>query len=105
MADELPEPFTDFAQRYPDVHAAYEALAEAAHVAGPLTERERRLVKLGIAIGGRLEGAVRSHARQARAAGVSRDAIDHAALLALTTIGLPSTVAARSWIADALLEG
>jgi AhpD family alkylhydroperoxidase len=104
VADALPEPFSDFTRSHPEVHAAYEALASAAHEAGPLTERERRLVKLAIATGGRLEGAVKSHARQARAAGVSDEEIDHVALLALTTIGLPSTVAARSWIATALSE-
>ena len=105
MPDELPGPFADFTESRPEIHAAYEALAELAHNAGPLTERERRLVKLGIAIGGRLEGAVRSHARQARAAGVSDAEIDHAVMLALTTIGLPSTIAARTWIARALDEG
>lgn len=101
MADELPEPFSNFARTHPAVHTAFEALAEAAHDAGPLTQRERRLVKLAIAVGGRLEGAVRSHARQARAAGVTDDEMDHVAMLALTTIGLPSTVAARSWIGTA----
>ena len=60
------------------------------------------LVKLAIAVGGRLEGAVKSHAHQARDAGVSDAEIDHVVLLALTTTGLPSTVAARNWIAEAL---
>jgi alkylhydroperoxidase/carboxymuconolactone decarboxylase family protein YurZ len=43
----------------------------AAHDAGPLDERTRRLVKLAIAIGARLEGAVRSHTWQAKEAGLS----------------------------------
>jgi alkylhydroperoxidase/carboxymuconolactone decarboxylase family protein YurZ len=99
---ELPQPFQEFRRDFPDVAQQYEALAAAAHSGGPLTDRERRLVKLAIAIGGRLEGAVRAHARQAAEKGVSTAELDHVVLLALTTIGLPSTVAARSWIQDEL---
>ena len=99
---ELPQPFQDFNKNFPRVAEAYEALATAAHDAGPLDERTRRLVKLAIAIGGRLEGAVRAHARQAKASGVSEAELDQVVLLALTTLGLPSTVAARTWIRDEL---
>jgi len=100
--DELPQPFQDFTKHFPEVAKGYEALAAAAHNGGPLDERTRRLVKLAIAVGGRLEGAVRAHARQARASGVSDAELDHVVLLALTTVGLPSTVAARTWIRDEL---
>ena len=102
MSDELPKPFQDFNKDFPRVAEAYEALAGAAHDAGPLDERTRRLVKLAIAVGGRLEGAVRAHARQAKERGVSDAELDHVILLALTTIGLPSSVAARTWIRDEL---
>ncbi len=100
--DELPQPFQDFRKDFVEVAERYEALATAAHAAGSLTDRERRLVKLAIAIGGRLEGAVRAHARQAKEHGVTDQELDHVVLLALTTIGLPSTVAARTWIRDEL---
>ena len=76
----------------------------AAHESGPLDERTRRLVKLAISVGARLEGAVRSHAWQAKDAGVTEAEIDHVVLLSLTTIGLPSMVAARTWTALALAE-
>lgn len=99
--NDLPPAFSQFQAEHPAVHQAYEALAAAAHQAGPLDERTRHLIKLAIAVGGRLEGAVRSHARRATEAGVSRDELDHVVLLALTTIGLPSTVAARTWLASA----
>jgi alkylhydroperoxidase/carboxymuconolactone decarboxylase family protein YurZ len=95
---QLPDAFEAIKRDHPAVLQAYEALAAAAHEAGPLDERVRRLVKLGIAVGGRLEGAVKSHAAQARDAGISEPEIDHVVLLALTTIGLPSTVAARTWV-------
>ncbi len=102
---ELPEAFTDFRRDHPQVHQAYEALAKAAHESGPLDERTRRLVKLAIAVGARLEGAVRSHTWQARDAGITEAEMDHVVLLSLTTIGLPSAVAARSWMTSALAKG
>lgn len=101
MSD-LPQPFQDFRSEFPKVSEAYEALGAAAHDAGPLDEKTRRLVKLAIAVGGRLEGAVRAQARQAKEAGVSDAELDHVAMLAVTTIGLPSSVAARTWVHDEL---
>lgn len=99
---QLPDAFEAIKKDHPAVLQAYEALATATHEAGPLDVRVRRLVKLGIAIGARLEGAVKSHAAQARDAGISEPEIDHVVLLALTTIGLPSTVAARTWVRSSL---
>jgi alkylhydroperoxidase/carboxymuconolactone decarboxylase family protein YurZ len=101
---ELPEPFQKLGRDHPKVHQAYEALAAVAHESGPLDERTRRLVKLAIAVGARLEGAVRSHTWQAKDVGVSEAEMDHVVLLALTTIGLPSMVAARTWVASALAQ-
>lgn len=101
---ELPEAFQKFSREYPKIHQAYEALAAAAHESGPLDERTRRLVKLAISVGARLEGAVRSHTRQAKEAGVTEAEMDHVVLLSLTTIGLPSMVAARTWVASALAK-
>ena len=101
---ELPPAFRQFAADYPEVHRAYEGLAKAAHEAGPLDARTRHLVKLAIAVGGRLEGAVRSHVWQAREAGISEAELDHVILLALATIGLPSMVATRTWMKAALAE-
>lgn len=101
---ELPQAFRQFKSDHPQAHRAYEALAEAAHRAGPLDERSRQLVKLAIAVGARLEGAVRSHVWQAKEAGLSDEELDHLVLLSLTTIGLPSMVAARTWVKGALAE-
>ena len=98
--NDIPQPFQDLTRDYPAVAEAYEALGSAAHNAGPLDERTRRLVKLGIAVGGRLEGAVRAQARFARKAGISNAELDHVVLLSLTTVGLPSAVSARTWIRD-----
>ena len=53
---------------------------------------------------GRLEGAVRSHVWQAKGAGISDEELNQVVLLSLTTIGLPSMVAARTWVKGALAE-
>lgn len=98
----LPKAFESFRTRYRKVSGAYEALGGAVHESGPLDQKTRELVKLGIAIGGRLEGAVRSHASRALQAGATRQEIEHAILLALTTVGLPTTVAAFTWVHDLL---
>ena len=62
MTDYLPEVYQRFSNRFPAVKEAFDALGAAEHEAGPLGEKERRLVKLGVAVGAESEGAVRSHA-------------------------------------------
>jgi len=98
----LPKAFETFRKRYPSVYKAYEALGGAAHEAGPLDQKTRELVKLGMAIGGRLEGAVRSHAQRAREAGATPQEIEHVVLLAVTTVGFPTAVAAFTWVEEHL---
>ena len=100
MTPQLPEHFQSFRRRYPRVAGAHESLASACHDAGPLGERERRLVKLGIAIGGREEGAVHAQVRQALEAGIEAEALRHVALLAIPTVGFPAAMAAFSWVED-----
>lgn len=102
MAEYLPKVYERFTADYPGVMAAYTALAEHLHGAGPLTARERRLAKLGVAIGRESEGAVRSHSRKALAEGIEPEAIRHVALLAISTAGYPAAMAAYGWINEVL---
>lgn len=102
---ELPQPFQRFTREHPAVAHAYDALGQACANAGPLDTRTRELVKLGMAIGGRLEGAVHSHARRALEAGATPEEIRHVVALAAPTVGLPTTVAAFTWIEDVLGAG
>lgn len=103
MSDEhLPEVYLRFRRDYPDVTSALDALGEAADGAGPLDERTARLVKLGLAIGGLAEGAVRSNARKALAAGASPEEVRHVGLLAITTCGFPTAIAGMSWVDEVL---
>ena len=80
----------DFRDSHPQVWESFNALAEKCHNAGPLTERERRLVKVAMAIGAGLEGGTHSAVRNARAQGVTDEELVHVAVLAITTIGFPS---------------
>jgi 4-carboxymuconolactone decarboxylase len=87
-------------QRHGEVIAAYEGLGRACRTAGPLDGRTAALVKLGVAVGSRLEGAVHSHVRRSLEAGASLEACRHVVLLATTTIGFPAMMAALSWVED-----
>jgi AhpD family alkylhydroperoxidase len=89
-----PKPFLEFTREHPALGRAYEALGTASAEAGPLDAKTRELVKLGLAIGARLEGAVHSHVRRAREAGATAAEIGHVVALAPPTLGLPTTVAA-----------
>jgi alkylhydroperoxidase/carboxymuconolactone decarboxylase family protein YurZ len=97
---ELPSTAGDIAERHPDVWAAYSALGKATAEAGPLNERERRLVKLALAIGADSEGGVHSHVRRAREEGIEPAALEQVALLSISTLGFPRAAAAFTWIGD-----
>ncbi len=98
--NDLPKQFQKFSKDYPEVAKAYEQLGTAVHNSGPLDNKTRALIKLALSTGARMEGAVHSHTRKALEAGISKDEIKHTILLALPTIGLPSTMAAMSWVRD-----
>ena len=83
----LPFSYERFTKEFPEIEKEYDKLAKKCHAAGPLNEKLRRLVKLGIAIGSESEGAVKSHTRRAIAMGISPKEIRHAVLVGLTTIG------------------
>ena len=99
---QLPKRFEKLNQDYPEVAKAYESLGKAVHTSGPLNEKTRALIKLAISTGAGLEGAVHSHTRKAVELGISKEEIRQTVLLALPTIGLPSTMAAMSWVDDIL---
>ncbi len=103
MADQhLPAVYLRFRARFPDLATSLDGLGHAADAAGPLDERTRCLVKLGAAIGGAAEGAVRSNARRALQAGASEAEVLHVVALAISPRGFPAAVAAFSWIEEEL---
>jgi alkylhydroperoxidase/carboxymuconolactone decarboxylase family protein YurZ len=100
----LPKRFVAFTENHPDVARAYEALGSAVHGAGPLTTKQRALVKFALSTGARLQGGAHAHVRKALEAGVSADELRHVALLAIPTVGFPAAMAAMSWIDDIIKE-
>jgi alkylhydroperoxidase/carboxymuconolactone decarboxylase family protein YurZ len=98
----LPPAFLWFRKRFPAVAEANERLGEAVRTAGPLSDREVALVKLGIAIGARMEGATHAHVRKALDAGIEAEALEQVAVLACPTVGFPQTMMALGWVRDLL---
>lgn len=100
----LPSRYLQFFDRYPEVGKAYRDMGSAVFAAGPLDAKSQALVKLGVAIGARMEGAVHSHVRKCLEAEASPDEIRHAVLQATTTLGFPNMMAALSWTDDVLQD-
>ncbi len=96
----IPKTYLRFKEKYPDVARYYEGLGDALNRAGPLDEKTVRLVKLALAIGAKSEGGVHSAVRKGLAAGLTPDEMRQVALLAITTIGFSSAMAAYVWIED-----
>ncbi len=97
-----PKTYGEFCARYPELERAWELINRAGKSSGDLDDKTQRMVKLGIAVGAQKEGAVHSGVRKAIAMGISRDQIEQIVALAAGTIGLPSAVAAFSWVRDTL---
>lgn len=85
-------------QRFPDVMAAVEQVGTTVRQAGPLDRKTTELIQLGVAAASQSTGAVRSHGKRARAAGASREEIEHALLVLISTIGFPKVAAALAWL-------
>ena len=92
--------YTQFLKKYPVVGAKYEQLGEAVHNQGPLDERERALIKLAISGSNLYQSAFKAHVRKALAAGITRDEIEHLALLMLPTVGFPTMMVLMGIIED-----
>ena len=99
---DLPKVYKKFLEDKSEIGDAYRQLGFAIHNAGPLSERERTLVKLGIAMGARFEGGVHSQVRKALDAEITPEEIRHAAILGITTLGFPASMANLSWVEDIL---
>jgi alkylhydroperoxidase/carboxymuconolactone decarboxylase family protein YurZ len=100
--DYLPRVFLDLRAEHPGIAEAYDNLGDACRRAGPLSERDQRLVKLGIAVGLSSEGGVRSHVRRGLDEGLSRAELLHAIVVAVPTAGFPATAAAYRWACQVL---
>jgi alkylhydroperoxidase/carboxymuconolactone decarboxylase family protein YurZ len=83
--------FTQFKEEFPEIHAKHEALGKEVHEkGGPLTEKNRWLIKIAISGACNHKRALETHIRRAKAAGVDEDEIKHALLLLIPTAGFPA---------------
>jgi len=98
---QAPKTHGQFTQRFPSLAKAWEETANAGRE-GPLDEKTQRLVKLAVAIGAMREGAVHASVRKAQAMGIETEAIEQVVALSAGTLGMPSTVAAYTWVRDVL---
>ena len=96
----LPKHYTRFMKDFPEVGRAYRDLGDAVGEAGSLDTKTIELVKLGMSLGAKIEGAVHSHARKALESGAKREEIVHAVLQATTTLGFPTMMMGLSWVED-----
>ncbi|MDM8537889.1 carboxymuconolactone decarboxylase family protein [Desulfobacterales bacterium HSG17] len=96
----LPEKYQNFMSAYPEIFESYKDLGKKIRTSGPLDEKIQDLVKLGIAVGSNSRGAVMSHTRKAVASGSTKEEINHAILLALSTTGFPNMIAALHWAGE-----
>lgn len=96
---EVPKPYAEFKARYPQILAKNEELGTLVHEqGGPLDEKTRWLIKLGISAAGRHQTGVATHAAKARAAGATEEEIVHALLLVIPTCGFPTFMEAYNQI-------
>jgi alkylhydroperoxidase/carboxymuconolactone decarboxylase family protein YurZ len=99
---EMPKPprtYEEFTKQFPKLKDAWDLIGQAGDD-GPLDEKTRRLVKLGIAIGAQREGAVHASVRKGLAQGITPQELEQVVALAAGTVGLPTAVAAFTWIRD-----
>jgi AhpD family alkylhydroperoxidase len=85
---------------FPEVLDAVENLGATVRQAGPLDKKTTELIQLGVAAAMGSTGAVNSHAKRALGAGASRQEIEHALLVLVSTIGFPKVAAALAWIQE-----
>ena len=104
MVDKLPSGAGELAEDHPEIWDAYSRLGRACAHAGPLGERERRLVKLAMAMARGSEGATHSHVRRALGEGFTVEELRQVALLGIPTMGFPASIAALTWVDDMLDE-
>jgi 4-carboxymuconolactone decarboxylase len=83
--------FAEFNREFPEIAEKNEALGEYVHQnGGPLEDKTRWLVKLGISAATHHQNAVGTHIAKARDAGASDEEIMHALLLVIPTCGFPT---------------
>jgi AhpD family alkylhydroperoxidase len=98
----LPGPYERFRSERAAIWRAYDRLGAEVAAAGPLDDKVRELVRLGMSAAARAESAVHSHTHRALEAGATPAEVEHVILLGATTLGFPTMMAAWTWAHAAL---
>lgn len=86
--------------KFPETMKSVENLGATVREAGPLDNKTTELIQLAVAASAQSTGSVHSHTRRAIAAGASKEEIEHALLVLISTIGFPKVAAALAWIQE-----
>jgi 4-carboxymuconolactone decarboxylase len=87
----FPKPYSQFGAKYPDILRKNEELGVLIHEhGGPLDEKTRFLIKLGISAASNHQTAAVTHAMRAREAGATEEEVMHALLLVIPSCGFPT---------------
>ncbi len=87
--------FTEFKEEFSDVYEKHVELGKEIHLeSGPLSARDRWLIKIAISGGSRHHRALETHIRKARESGASEEEIKQVILMLMTTFGFPTTMEA-----------
>lgn len=82
-------------QRHPEIYQAYQQYGKLTHEeGGPLDRKNRWLIKVAVSATQRYELALETHLEKARAAGCSREEVEHAILLTAPSAGFPTMMEA-----------
>jgi alkylhydroperoxidase/carboxymuconolactone decarboxylase family protein YurZ len=87
---EVPGLYAEFRNRFPEIIEKNEELGRIVHEMGPLDEKTRALVKIGIAAASLNLTSVGTQVARAREAGATEDEIMHSMLLVIPTCGFPT---------------
>ena len=83
--------FGFFIKRHKEIAGAYEDFGKLLHnQGGPLDDKTRWLVKIGVSTAGGHALALRTHIQKAQRSGCSLEEIEHAILLTASTAGFPA---------------
>ena len=82
--------FRYFKENHPEIYKAYEDFGKELHEkGGPLDEKSRWLIKIGVSAASQYEFALQTHIEKAMKAGCTAAEIEHAILLIASTAGFP----------------
>jgi len=91
------EMFTAFKKDFPEIYEGHEVLGRKIHdEGGPLPEKTRWLIKVGVSGASGHTIALETHIMKAREAGASEKEILHTLLLIIQTTGFPTFMEAYS---------